>query len=89
MRKIKLLTTDVNGRALSKEELYATALHEIGHGLGMREHSSNPNDIMFFATTGNVKDRLSDRDMATIKLVYAAVVHADGRIELPVAKAEE
>jgi tetratricopeptide (TPR) repeat protein len=78
--KIKLLTTDNDGKAYTMDVLSATAVHEVGHALGMKEHSSNPNDMMFFSTTRNVREGLTDRDIATIKAVYTAVVYEDGRI---------
>jgi tetratricopeptide (TPR) repeat protein len=84
---IKMLTNDNAGRAYTMDELSATAAHEVGHALGMKEHSSNPNDTMFFAATKNPRDGLTPRDVATIKAVYNAVVYDDGRIE--VAGSEE
>jgi tetratricopeptide (TPR) repeat protein len=80
---VKLLTTDHDGNPYSQEALEATAAHEIGHALGMREHSSNPNDVMFFAATKTVREGLTERDANTIKHVYNAVVYDDGRIEVP------
>lgn len=80
---VKLLTTDHDGNPYSQDALEATAAHEIGHALGMREHSSNPNDVMFFAATKTVKEGLTERDSNTIKYIYNAVVYDDGRIEVP------
>jgi predicted Zn-dependent protease len=50
--------------------LYATALHEIGHMLGIRVHSDNPGDMMYYATTHQL--HLTARDINTIRKVYAA-----------------
>ncbi len=80
---VKLLTTDSDGNPYSQDALEATAAHEIGHALGMREHSSNPNDVMFFAATKTVKEGLTERDANTIKHIYNAVVYDNGRIEVP------
>jgi predicted Zn-dependent protease/tetratricopeptide (TPR) repeat protein len=80
---VTLLTTDTRGRAYTKEEIDATAAHEIGHALGMREHSADPNDVMFFSATKNVKEGLTERDSKTILYVYKAVVYEDGKVEIP------
>lgn len=50
--------------------LYATALHELGHMIGIREHSDNPRDIMYPVTTNQI--HLSQRDINTMKMIYAA-----------------
>jgi tetratricopeptide (TPR) repeat protein len=67
---IKLLTVRGKNRtAISKETAHMIALHEIGHSLGLRGHSSNPNDVMFpYATHG----QLSERDKRTLTALYKA-----------------
>lgn len=77
---IKLLTTTANGRAFTPQEIQDTAAHEIGHALGMREHSANADDVMYFAATKNTKDGLTERDKNTIHAVYEAQVYEDGTI---------
>ena len=47
-------------------------LHEIGHGLGLSGHTTNPDDVMFFSA--GCKDawkELSGRDCRSIKRLYA------------------
>lgn len=44
-------------------------LHEIGHALGITNHSSNPADIMFATKTAR-QNGLSQRDKNTIKMLY-------------------
>jgi hypothetical protein len=61
------------GRPYSPQALYASALHEIGHSLGIEEHSDNPNDIMYHTT--HEKSRLSQRDINTALRIYAARPH--------------
>lgn len=80
---IKLLTTNDDGKAYNAAEIEAAAAHEVGHALGMNGHSANPDDVMFFAASKNIREGLSARDAATIKCVYDAVVYDDGRIEVP------
>ncbi len=50
--------------------LYATALHEIGHALGIKGHSPNKSDIMYPIIQPQVT-HLSPRDIATMKALYA------------------
>lgn len=44
-------------------------LHEIGHALGITNHSSNPGDIMYPTKTAR-QNGLSMRDKNTIKMIY-------------------
>lgn len=68
--EITLLSTNPNSQQqLSKENVYATALHEIGHAIGIKGHSQNPSDIMYASGAG-FKKTLSLRDYNTIKKVY-------------------
>lgn len=58
------------GEAWDSDVLYSTALHEIGHMIGIREHSDNSTDIMYPSTTR--QRHLSQRDINTMKMIYAA-----------------
>ena len=68
------------GEENSSTQIYNTALHEIGHALGISGHSDNPNDIMYgnnnrisqFASSfdGESRNYLSKRDLNTIALLY-------------------
>lgn len=44
-------------------------IHEIGHALGILNHSDSPNDMMY-STTNYRNDSLSQRDINTIKRIY-------------------
>lgn len=50
------------------EKLHAFALHEIGHLLGLSDHSDSPNDIM--AGVIQHQTHLSPRDINTVQLLY-------------------
>ncbi|MBX9670199.1 MAG: matrixin family metalloprotease [Candidatus Obscuribacterales bacterium] len=62
-------------RAFSKEaepsdRIKETALHEIGHALGINGHSTNTADIMYFGNTARQLPALTKRDRATIARLY-------------------
>ncbi len=46
-RKVAVITVDLS-RSWSKDEMRAIFLHELGHALGIKGHSSDTKDIMFF-----------------------------------------
>jgi tetratricopeptide (TPR) repeat protein len=76
---IKMLTNN-EGKPYTVQEIANTAAHEVGHSLGMRGHSADPNDTMFFAATKNTHEGLTERDKNTIRAIYSAQVYDDGRI---------
>lgn len=51
------------------------ALHEIGHALGIVDHSKNPVDIMFYSTLVAGKIKLSDSDIERLRALYIRVEH--------------
>ena len=68
--EITLLTVNPNSKQpMPKENLYATALHEIGHAIGIKGHSQNSSDVMYSSGAGS-KKTLSARDYNTVKLLY-------------------
>jgi tetratricopeptide (TPR) repeat protein len=71
---IKILTVDRRtGAEQADQEIHSTALHEIGHALGINGHSPNPGDIMFFSGGETEEMRsLSSRDIATLIALYSS-----------------
>jgi Matrixin len=65
--RVTLAVQAVDGRPLSDQELTIVATHEVGHALGL-PHSGRATDVMF--PTARL-DGLSDRDRATITLLYS------------------
>ncbi len=65
---IKLLPVDNNGNYLSKTKLYAVAIHEIGHTIGIMGHSQSKNDVMYGF---NASSDFSSKDKETIRLMYS------------------
>jgi hypothetical protein len=55
-----------DAKTFDKGEFYTTALHEIGHSLGLG-HSSDPSDVMYFAGSA---PELSAGDRRRIRKLY-------------------
>jgi len=58
-------------RPADLHELYAAVLHEMGHALGIGGHSADPSDVMHASLSDAALSGLSERDRATLRLVYA------------------
>jgi tetratricopeptide (TPR) repeat protein len=66
---VKIATFDIKGNPQSSDIIYAVAIHELGHSMGLLGHSDNPNDIMY-AENQHVTTP-SQRDLATIRRLYS------------------
>ncbi|HEY9786219.1 MAG TPA: hypothetical protein V6D17_12500, partial [Candidatus Obscuribacterales bacterium] len=64
---ILLRTTDQRGNPMTFERMRASAGHEMGHALGIIDHSTNPYDLMSVYYGRGV---LSNSDAATIRFLY-------------------
>ena len=62
-----------DGRLFPHNMFYSTALHEIGHGLGLRGHSTNSNDLMFPISSTNERIKISKADLNTLRAVYSII----------------
>lgn len=70
--QINFATYDMNDKFRSENALYSTALHEIGHALGISGHSINKEDVMY-PVTKHEKAEISESDINTLKLIYSIV----------------
>ncbi|MBK9282661.1 MAG: matrixin family metalloprotease [Candidatus Obscuribacter sp.] len=66
-----LLLRPTSGKPLSPDEVKEIALHELGHALGLRGHSDNSSDIMYFNQSFRQLPALTKRDKATMARLYA------------------
>jgi predicted Zn-dependent protease len=70
--QITILTKTIGEESLSDQYFKRVALHEIGHSLGITDHSPNPNDMMYgnppYTTTNCT---LTDRDINTLIDLYS------------------
>ena len=60
--EIDFATTDIKGKVFDDSDIYATAIHEIGHALGISGHSDNPKDIMYPVSSKENSGQLSEGD---------------------------
>jgi hypothetical protein len=69
--RITILTKSMDQDKLSDQYFKRVALHEIGHALGLANHSPNPEDIMYAsATSATLGCTLTNRDKNTIVGLY-------------------
>jgi predicted Zn-dependent protease len=57
-----------DGRVLGNDSVYTVMLHEIGHSIGIYEHSKNPKSIMY-PTEDDIQEILSS-DLKTLGNIY-------------------
>lgn len=68
---VRILTVDRETlKPIKDDDMKKTCLHELGHALGLRGHSPNNHDIMFFSVSPTVWPVLSKRDKSTLCRLY-------------------
>lgn len=67
---VTFFTRNARGWPVSDVYFRRVALHQIGHALGLKEHSYDCNDVMFFRVR-NVMAGLSERDKNTLTGLYS------------------
>lgn len=57
---------------ISAPQLYRVMLHEIGHAIGIHQHSNDPNSVMFKYSLSdvNIPQKLTDEDLRFVYKVY-------------------
>lgn len=85
LKKMNIYFYDSNnlGKPFKAKEIYNTALHEIGHSLGIMGHSYNKDSIMYLVSDSDEGDSfdqfrsdfqsLSSADINTLRLLYKLV----------------
>ncbi len=70
--EIIILTKGTNNENLSDQFFKRVALHEIGHTLGITDHSTDPSDMMYGAPPPTTLEcALTTRDKNTLLLLYS------------------
>ncbi|MDX2085820.1 MAG: tetratricopeptide repeat protein [Candidatus Melainabacteria bacterium] len=64
------LFNGASGRVLSDNQVLQTITHELGHAIGIQGHSPFPEDLMYYASNPAQVGTLTQRDKATIRLLY-------------------
>lgn len=67
--EMKLLTR-LPERTLTDTEVKKAYLHEVGHAFGIAGHSQDRGDIMYYSVSSEHGPSLSDRDVATLHMLY-------------------
>ena len=65
---IQIAERPVNGAKLRNDSVYTTMLHEIGHAMGMLEHSSDPKSVMYPVV--NDAQEISKADLKRLAKIY-------------------
>lgn len=66
--KILIPAKSTAGRTLSRDDVYTSMLHEIGHAIGIVVHSTNPNNIMYPLI--DAKREITKYDLAELYRIY-------------------
>ena len=72
---IKISYKNSSGKPWNDAEFQSIALHEIGHVLGIVDHSKHKGDIMYYDTSSYQKGTVSNRDVNTVKILYGNIAN--------------
>ena len=82
--------TNPFNKSFTEQEIFNTAIHEIGHTLGIMGHSDNPDDVMFamkdntdYRTFKTGVNAISARDIKTLVLLYRIAANITDTNALP------
>lgn len=64
--------TDKDGHSIDSKQLYSSALHEIGHSIGLTGNSPSIYDVMYPVGT-KFNTEITTRDLKTLALIYATI----------------
>lgn len=64
-----------DGREATTQDLHLTMVHEMGHALGLLDHSPHPEDVMYEKGTWETLG-MTERDRNTVRLLYSRPVGA-------------
>ena len=67
---VEVSYNNTSGTPWSDNEFQSITLHEIGHALGIFEHSRHRGDIMYYDTSTYRNGNVSNRDVNTVKILY-------------------
>jgi tetratricopeptide (TPR) repeat protein len=69
--QLDIFLTSSVGHSRADRQMKSVILHEIGHSFGLTGHSRYPGDVMFESSSGVDRITLSNRDINSIKRLYA------------------
>ncbi len=68
--KIQIADNAPNGAAFRKDAVYRIMVHEIGHAIGIFQHSSDPMSIMYYAKGSRYQD-IKPEDLKVLAKIYS------------------
>lgn len=74
--KVYISVYDVNGKPMTKNQVYTIMLHEVGHALGL-SHSPNKNSLMYKGTNSTMAEvqEIQPEDVKALYELYGITRH--------------